>query len=85
MSLALNQEFEAILQPFGSESANFFLAAGLYHARKLSFAAAAHLSGLSHQDFAARLREHFGTGFLIDEEVLHEDVRTVNALSSDGR
>ncbi|MGM0678050.1 MAG: virulence RhuM family protein [Pseudomonadota bacterium] len=82
MPLAINSDFEEVLEPFGRESANFFLAAALYHAYKLSFAAAASLADLSFEDFAARLREHFGTGFRLDEQVVEEDIHTVEALAN---
>jgi hypothetical protein len=50
---------EKILQPLGSQAVEFFLAVALYHARKISFSAAANLAGLSFEDFATHLREHF--------------------------
>lgn len=80
MSLALNQEFAEVLEPLGSHSADFFLSAALYHAHKLSFSAAAHLAGLSLEDFAGRLREHFDTGFRIDDESVREDIDAVHKL-----
>ena len=82
MPLAINADFEEVLEPFGKESANFFLAAALYHAHKLSFAAAASLADLRFEDFAARLREHFDTGFRLDEQVVEEDIHTVEALTN---
>lgn len=82
MSLAINTDFEEVLEPFGKESANFFLAASLYHAHKLSFAAAAALSGLSFDEFAFRLREHFDTGFQLAESVLAKDVEVARELES---
>jgi len=81
MPLAINSGFEEVLEPYGAESANFFLAAALYHAHKLSFAAAASLAGLSFDAFAARLREHFGSGFRLDEEVVDEDIQAVQAFA----
>ena len=81
MSLAINSDFEEVLEPLGKESANFFLAAALYHAHRLSFAAAASLAGLRFEDFAARLREHFDTGFRLDEQVVDEDIQTAVALA----
>jgi predicted HTH domain antitoxin len=41
------EAFEEILEPLGAQSAHFFLAAGLYHAKKVSFHRAAQLAGLS--------------------------------------
>jgi hypothetical protein len=81
MSLALKQEFVEVLEPLGSQSANFFLSASLYHAHKLSCSAAAHLAGLSLEDFASRLREHFDTGFWIQDEAILEDIDTVRRLT----
>ena len=80
MSLTLNAEFEEILEPLGKASTNFFLAAGLYHAHKLSFSAAAHLADLSFEDFAARLREHFDSGFWVVDDTVVEDIETVRAM-----
>ncbi len=81
MALALNSKFEEVLEPLGTQAAEFFLAAALYHARKISFAAAAHLAGLSLEDFAARLREHFGTGYWLADETVREDIKTVRQIS----
>ena len=80
MSVALNDEFAEILEPLGRGSADFFLAAGLYQAHKLSFGAAAHLAGLSFDDFAARLREHFDSGFRVEDEAVLEDLATVEGM-----
>nr|VFJ47367.1 MAG: Uncharacterised protein family (UPF0175) [Candidatus Kentron sp. FW] len=84
MSLALNTEFQEILEPLdeqiGGQLADFFLAAALYLAHKLSFSAARHLAGLSFEEFAARLREHFGVGFDIADGAVEEDIDTVRAI-----
>ncbi len=82
MSFAINANFEEILEPFGKESANFFLAAALYHAHKLSFATATSLAGLGFDDFAARLREHFGTGYLMEPDVIAEDIAIAKELTN---
>lgn len=74
----LKQEFDEVLEPFGQEAANFFLAASLYHAHKISFTAAAALANLSFEGFLSRLQEHFDTGFLIADETVHEDIDSVN-------
>jgi len=81
MPLSINSDFEELLEPLGKEAANFFLAASLYHAHKLSFSAAASLAGLSFEEFAARLREHFDTGFRLDEQVVDEDIRAAEELA----
>jgi hypothetical protein len=80
MALALQTEFEDVLAPLGYKAGVFFLVAALYHARKVSFSAAANLAGLSFEDFAARLREHFDTGYWISDEVVREDMQTVREL-----
>ena len=43
MLLELQPEFDDILQPLGNHAIEFFLAASLYHAKKVSFAKAAHV------------------------------------------
>jgi hypothetical protein len=79
-ALQLKAEFIDILQPLGAGSGDFFLAASLYHSRKVSFAAAAGLAGLGLDEFNYRLREHFGRGFLMDDEIVEEDLATVRQL-----
>ena len=37
MLVELQPEFDEVLQPFGNHAVEFFLAASLYHARKISF------------------------------------------------
>lgn len=61
----------------GVKAGDFFLAASLYHARKVSFAAAAELAGLGFEEFHYRLREPFGKGFTLDDEAVLEDIATV--------
>jgi hypothetical protein len=55
----------------------FFLAASLYHARKVSFASAAHLAGLDFEAFKARLLEHFDQGYIMADECVLGDLDTV--------
>ncbi|QEP43010.1 hypothetical protein D5085_07685 [Ectothiorhodospiraceae bacterium BW-2] len=81
MSLALNHQFEEILEPLGQHSVNFFMAAALYHAHKLSFTAAASLAGLEFEAFAVLLKERYGSGFWITDEVGHEDIQLATELS----
>jgi hypothetical protein len=50
------------------------LAASLYHARKVSFASAAHLAGLSFEGFRYRLEEHFDKAYIIADESVLEDI-----------
>lgn len=78
MLVELQPEFDEVLQPFGHHAVEFFLAASLYHARKISFASAAHIAGLSFDAFRYRLEEHFNRGFLIAEECVLEDLETLN-------
>jgi len=77
MYLQLNRKFEEVLEPLGHEAANFFLAASLYHAHKISFSAAAALADLSFEAFLSRLQEHFSSGFCIANEAVLEDINSV--------
>ena len=81
MLLELQPEFDDILQPLGNRAIEFFLAASLYHARKISFASAAHIAGLSFEAFKNRLEEHFNQGFLIADESVQEDIETINHIA----
>ena len=76
-------EFNDILEPLGANSARFFLAASLYHAKKISFQRAAELAGLSFNDFKARLKEHFSTGYILSDETVRDDLNTADKLLSD--
>jgi predicted HTH domain antitoxin len=58
------------------------MAASLYHARKISFATAASLANLTFEAFLFRLEEHFGRGFIIEDESVLEDMATVDAMQS---
>jgi hypothetical protein len=80
MQIQLQPEFDDILQPLGSHAAEFFLAASLYHARKISFARAAHMAGLDFDGFKTRLMEHFNQGYIIADECVLEDMHTVEKL-----
>ncbi|MGZ5619968.1 MAG: hypothetical protein ACXWFG_03805 [Methylobacter sp.] len=80
MQIQLQPEFDDILQPLGNHAAEFFLAASLYHARKISFASAAHMAGLDFDGFKTRLMEHFSQGYIIADECVLEDVSTVEKL-----
>ena len=80
MHIQLQPEFDDILQPLGSHAAEFFLAASLYHARKISFASAAHMAGLDFDDFNARLTEHFNQSYIIADECVLEDINTIEKL-----
>ena len=80
MQVQLKPEFDEILEPLGENAASFFLAAGLYHAHKVSFSAAADLANLSFDEFLYRLREHFGSGFHLPDEVVREDMQTVERI-----
>lgn len=80
MHIQLQPEFDDILQPLGSHAAEFFLAASLYHARKISFASAAHMAGLGFDGFKTRLIEHFNQGYIIADECVLEDIHNVEEL-----
>jgi hypothetical protein len=77
----INPDFAPVLEPLGSGAGDFFLAASLYHARKVSFGAAAALAGLGYEEFHYRLKEHFGSGFAIDDDTVREDLRLVEELA----
>ena len=76
------KKFNDILEPLGAQSAQFFLAASLYHAKKVSFHRAAELAGLSFDEFKARLKEHFSTGYIYSDESVKSDLSTVDSLLS---
>lgn len=80
MNIQLQSEFEDILQPLGSDAAKLFLAASLYHARKISFATAAQMAGLSFESFKTRLAEHFNRAYIMDDESVLEDIQTIREL-----
>jgi len=69
-----NPDFATILEPFGEGAEAFFLAASLYHAGKVSFGAAAALSGLGYEEFHYRLKEHFGYGFRVEDDTARDDL-----------
>ncbi|NOQ34941.1 MAG: hypothetical protein GQ569_03500 [Methylococcaceae bacterium] len=75
----LNQ-FNELLEPFGDDAADFFLAASLYHAHKVSFAKAAELASLSFEEFNYRLKEHFGIGYIFDDSAILEDLETLKSI-----
>lgn len=75
--------FNEILEPLGTQSAQFFLAASLYHAQKVSFLRAAELAGLSFEEFKTRLKEHFSTGYILFNETVMGDLNSVNKILSD--
>lgn len=78
--MTLQKQFDEILDSLGNNSADFFMAASLYHARKVSFERAAALANLSFEAFLSRLDEHFGKGFIIDDKSVLEDMTTVEKL-----
>lgn len=80
MQVKLQPEFDEVLQPLGSHALEFFLAASLYHARKISFVSAAHMAGLDFEAFKNRLSEHFEKGYIIADECVLEDMRTIENL-----
>ncbi len=80
--MQLQKKFEEILDPLGHNAADFFMAASLYHAKKVSFARAASLAGLSFDAFLYRLEEHFGKGFLVNDESVLEDITLVEQIKS---
>jgi hypothetical protein len=81
----INPGFSAVLEPLGKGAGDFFLAASLYHARKVSFGAAAALAGLGYEELHYRLEEHFGHGFIIDDATVDEDLHLVDEIAGQGR
>lgn len=71
MQVQLQPEFDEVLQPLGNHALEFFLAASLYHARKINFASAAHMARLDFDAFNNRLAEHFDQGYKCVLENLH--------------
>ncbi len=78
--MQLKKQFDEILEPLGHDAANFFLAASLYHAHKISFSSAASLANLSFDAFLFRLEEHFGKGFILNDDTVLEDMKTADDL-----
>jgi hypothetical protein len=78
MHIELQPDVSDILQPLGNHAAEFFLAASLYHARKISFMTAAQFAGLDFDGFKSRLIEHFDQGYIIADECILEDIKTIN-------
>lgn len=79
----INPDFVPVLESLGQGAGDFFLAAGLYHARKISFAAAAALAGLGFEEFHYRLKEHFGYGMVIDDETVRKDLRLLDQVKDE--
>jgi len=80
MLIELQAELDDVIQPLGHHAVEFFLAASLYHARKVSFASAAHIAGLSFEGFRYRLEEHFDKAYMIADECVLEDIETIGNL-----
>lgn len=79
MKLQVNDAFAKVVGTL-EDDADFFLAASLYHAGEVSFAAAAELAGQDLLSFGAKLHAHFGRGFLLSEEDALADLETVRRL-----
>lgn len=78
----INNHFDEVLEPLGNNAANFFLAASLYIAHKISFSAAAALAELTFDDFNSRLHEHFNMGFVVSDEDIIDDIDFVNKIQT---
>jgi ribosomal protein L4 len=65
-----------------AEFARFLLAAGMYHAQKMSFQKAATLSGLGFNGFKKNLRNYFSTGYVIANEVVEDDISMAKKISN---
>ena len=73
-TFAIEPPFRDIIQKFGDNGAQFLLASALYHAREISFGAAAALAGITPEAFHERLRTHFGHGFILADDVVDDDI-----------
>ncbi len=82
MLIELQPELDEVIQALGDHALEFFLAASLYHARKVSFASAAHIAGLSFDGFRYRLEEHFDKAYIIADESVLEDIETIDNMPS---
>lgn len=65
-----------------TDLARFLLAASLYHAQKISFHAAAKLSGLGFNNFKKRLKKYFSTGYILPLEVVEDDIGMAKKLAN---
>ena len=81
MIIELEADTQELLEPLGHHAAEFFLAAGLYHARKISFSRAAHIASMDFDSFKIRLVEHFNQGYLLADECVLEDMQTVENIN----
>ena len=79
--MEINQIFDEVLEPLGTDAASFFLAASLYYAKKVSYERAAAMARLSFREFGQRLKEHFGTGFFLADETVREDIKIAATLA----
>ena len=78
-------ELDKMAIHFGESStdlARFLLAASMYHAQKISFHAAATLSGLGFDSFKKRLNDYFSTGYIISSEVVEDDIRIAKKIDN---
>lgn len=66
-----------------NDLARFLIAASMYHAQKISFHAAAILSGLGFNRFKKRLKDYFSTGYIISSEVVEDDMDMAKKLVND--
>lgn len=82
MSVILKPEFEELLEPLGNNAAEFFMAASLYHAQKVSFSATAALANRPFEEFAFPLKEHFSTRLVVTDKPIEEDMAATNKYSS---
>lgn len=79
-SYKLSPNFIEVLEPYGKNATEFFLAASLYYAHKVSFQAAAALAKMSFEEFNFRLKEHFNIGYIFEDETILEDIETVEHI-----
>lgn len=80
MQIQLKADFDSVLKSLDYQEVEFYLAASLYHAHKVSFASAASLAGMSFDSFLTRLQEQFGVGFIIEDEAVEQDLIEVDKI-----
>ncbi|WP_353570346.1 UPF0175 family protein [Candidatus Albibeggiatoa sp. nov. BB20] len=80
MQVQLKPDFETILKPLGYQTVEFYLAASLYHAHKISFATAASLAGMGFDTFLNQLQEQFDVGFIMTNKSVEQDLTTVDKI-----
>ena len=75
----INPAFGSVLEPLGAGAGDLPGRRPL-PCRQDQFSAAAAFAGLGFEEFHYRLKEHFGHGFIMDDETVLEDLRLADQL-----